>query len=114
MTPGEKEYVFVARAADFPRTRGLVRTINEHEIAVFRIDGAFYAVSNICPHQHSPLIAEGIIEGLTVTCPLHGWKYSLVTGRMEEGAGGIRTYPVKVEGDKVYVEKPDLPPMSFW
>lgn len=114
MEAGEKEFVFVARMSEFPRKQGIVRTINEHEIAVFLIDGAAYAVSNICPHQHSPVIAEGIIEGLTVTCPMHGWCYNLETGTMESGAGGIRTYRVKVEGDGVYVEKPERPPLAGW
>ncbi len=114
MEPGETEYVFVARTSEFPAKRGLVRTINEHEIAVFLIDGSAYAVSNICPHQHSPVIAEGIIEGRSVTCPMHGWCYDLETGRMESGAGAIRTYRVKMEEDRVYVERPERPPLALW
>lgn len=109
-----EEFVFVARKSEMPSDRGIVRTINDHEIAVFFIDGRVYAVSNICPHQHSPLLAQGIIEDLTVTCPLHGWTYSLETGKMVSGSGGIRIYAAKLEGDDVYVQKPDSPPILSW
>ena len=52
------------------------------EIAVFNIDGIYYAISNTCQHQGGPL-SEGILdnEKKIVTCPWHGWKYSVLDGK---------------------------------
>lgn len=79
---------------------------DETQIAVFRIDGVLYAVSNICPHQHAPVICDGYIEDLTVTCPLHGWIYSLETGKALGGGGRLRTYKVLEQDNRVLLEKP--------
>lgn len=107
-------YEFVATLAELPTKRGKVVTINEHEIAIFRVGGNVYAIGNICPHQHSPILAEGILVGETVTCPLHGWTFELATGNLPGGGRGVQSYEVAVVGDKVYVKRPEQPPFAFW
>ena len=66
----------------------------ELQIAIFRIEGQLYAVSNICPHQHAAVICEGFIEELTVTCPLHGWIYSLENGKALGSHARLKTYEI--------------------
>ncbi len=78
-------------------------TGEEIEIAVFKVDNEIYALSNICPHQHSALIYDGFIEDHCVICPAHGWKFELRTGNQPTGRKGLDVYPVKVENGEVYV-----------
>jgi len=73
----------------------------EIEIAVFNIDGQYYALSNTCQHQGGPL-SEGIldIENKIVTCPWHGWKYSLIDGKApHKGGDSVNSYEIKVLND---------------
>ena len=68
-------------------------------IAVFRPrDGGLYALDDRCPHRAGPL-ADGIVGGGVVICPLHGWKFQLASGRCLNEKASVRTYPVVlVEG----------------
>ena len=72
------------------------------EVAIFRTgDNQVFALVNRCPHKHGPL-SQGIIHGYAVTCPLHNWRISLVTGEaLGEDKGCTPTIPVKVDGGRV-------------
>lgn len=72
------------------------------EIAVFKIDGEVFAISNICPHQHTTVIYDGFIEEGYVVCPAHGWMFNLKTGKQPTGARGLDAFPVKIINDEVY------------
>ena len=48
----------------------------------------------------------GTLSGLTLTCPMHGWSYSLETGKPESGEGAIRTFGVLVRGGEVFIQIP--------
>ena len=64
------------------------------EIALFHIDGKFYAISNVCVHQGGPL-SKGTLHGGIVTCPWHGWKYSVKDGKSPHSGGDrVSSYPV--------------------
>jgi nitrite reductase/ring-hydroxylating ferredoxin subunit len=78
--------------------------IDDIEIAVFKVDGEIYALSNICPHQHTPLIYDGFIEDGCVVCPAHGWIFNLKTGKMPAERKGLDSYPVKVIDGDVFVK----------
>ena len=74
-------------------------------VALFRTaEAEVFATSNVCAHKGGPL-AEGIIHGRHVTCPLHNWVWSLETGEAQ-GAdeGRIATYPVRVEDGRVLID----------
>jgi nitrite reductase/ring-hydroxylating ferredoxin subunit len=55
----------------------------EIQIAVFNVDGKLYCIANKCQHQGGPL-SKGILdkEKKVVTCPWHGWKYSIIDGNL--------------------------------
>lgn len=73
------------------------------EIAVFNVDGIFYAISNSCVHKGGPL-TKGFLDGDIVTCPWHGWKYSVKTGQSpHEGGDSVSSYEVKITENKIYV-----------
>src|ERR1700722_7718119 len=78
-------------------------------IAVFNVGGTFYAVDGVCPHAGGPL-GEGSLDGTVVTCPWHGWQFDVTTGRHCLNPRIEHTkFPVKIEGNDIYVELPDLP-----
>ena len=73
------------------------------EVALFNRQGKFYAISNRCAHQGGPL-SEGILEGYIVTCPWHGWKYSVIDGKApHKGGGSVRSYEIKVIDECIYL-----------
>ena len=66
-------------------------------IAVFRTrTGGVFATQAECPHRGGPL-ADGLVGGTVVICPLHSWKFDLATGQALFGECGIQTYPVRVD-----------------
>jgi nitrite reductase (NADH) small subunit len=72
-------------------------------VALFNLGSEYVAVDNRCPHRQGPL-ADGIVAGKAVFCPLHAWKVSLETGQVVSGGqGGVKTYPVKVVDQQVYI-----------
>jgi nitrite reductase/ring-hydroxylating ferredoxin subunit len=96
--------VRVASTKDVRENHGTLVTIDGQDIAIFKRDGRFYAVSNVCAHQHFSMLHEGELDGCTVSCPMHGWTYDLRTGLASTGQGAISSYNVRVEGDDVFVE----------
>ena len=78
----------------------------EHEgriYALFHVDGVISAIDGICPHQGGPL-ADGALEGTTVSCPWHGWQFDVRTGKTPLGPRVKQAvYEVKVEGQDVLV-----------
>jgi nitrite reductase/ring-hydroxylating ferredoxin subunit len=74
------------------------------EVAVFNIDGQYYAISDTCIHKGAPL-SKGFLEGDTVICAWHGWKYCVKNGMSpHKGGDSVNSYEVKiVNNDKLYV-----------
>jgi toluene monooxygenase system ferredoxin subunit len=62
------------------------------------------ALPGVCPHEDVGLV-DGELEGSTVICPGHGYRFDLHTGRCAHDAGlALRRYPVTVIGDEIWVE----------
>lgn len=99
-------FVKVATVSEISERRSKRIKVGDEEIALWRVDGAYYAINNVCCHQHIPALHLGILDGHQVSCPMHGWTYSLLTGREETGQGKVRTYRVLVERDCIYIEEP--------
>ena len=67
------------RTDDLQEGTGKAISIGGREVAVFRCQGALYALENLCPHAGGSL-AGGIIEGDEVICPLHAHRFNVMTG----------------------------------
>jgi nitrite reductase (NADH) small subunit len=66
-------------------------------VAVFRTRaGAIFAVQAECPHKGGPL-ADGLVGGTTLVCPLHAWKFDLASGAALMGECGLKAYPVRID-----------------
>lgn len=79
-------------------------------IGLFRVEGAFYALDNACPHMAGPLGA-GRLDGYVVTCPLHGWPFDVRTGCMTTNEHQtVPRFDVREENGWVWVRA--LPPIT--
>jgi len=94
----------VAKIGDLKPSKSKAVDIDGESIALYNVDGKVYATSNICSHRGGPL-AEGRLNGEIIACPWHGWCYNVRTGVCDDSDSvKIRTYPVRIEGDDVFVD----------
>ena len=97
-------YTAVAAAADIPP--GTMRTVDVEDwcIVVVNVDGEFFAYDNQCPHMGGPL-GKGRVEGTTIVCPWHAWKFDARSGRpvWPQGVWKATRFPVAVENGQVMV-----------
>jgi nitrite reductase/ring-hydroxylating ferredoxin subunit len=98
----EDGYTKVCRVSELKENQGKRFLINDVDIAVFKVNDEIFVVGNVCPHQHTTIIYDGIIEDGCVVCPAHGWMFNLKTGRQPTGARGLDTFPVKIINDEVF------------
>jgi len=98
-------WIDIAALDDVPqRGARLVKTVHGC-VAIFRTGAdEVYALDNACPHKNGPL-AEGIVHGASVTCPLHNWVISLETGQVQgSDEGKVNTYPARVENGRISLD----------
>ncbi len=95
----------VAEKDDIPINRGRQFSVNGKDIAVFNVNGNYYAIEAYCRHQDAPL-ADGMLQGEVVECFMHRWHYNVKDGRLLDHIRGVRieTYRVEVRGNDIYVE----------
>jgi nitrite reductase/ring-hydroxylating ferredoxin subunit len=79
--------------------------VNGREIAIARVESAFYAFGDTCTHQGCSL-ADGALAGTTVTCPCHGSQFDVTTGEVLRGPARepVPSYPVRVENGVLSAE----------
>ena len=93
----------VAPVGAIPQKEGRRVQYGSHEAALFNLGEAYLAVENQCPHKGGPL-ADGIVAGKNIFCPLHNWKISLESGcALSGGSGQVKTFPVKVVENEIYL-----------
>ncbi|SEH65631.1 nitrite reductase (NADH) small subunit [Halopenitus malekzadehii] len=110
----------VATTEEIPQGTGIGVDVDGIEIAVYNVEGEFYAISNRCAHQRAPLCKAGDKkinaehtwtdtrggvneESCTVSCPWHLWEWDLETGEHEASGQRIGTFDTHVEDQDVYV-----------
>lgn len=77
--------------------------VNDKAIALFNIDGKFYAIHNLCPHEGGPL-NEGRLKGYVVACPWHDLAFDIRSGQGTDGGGYcIGSYEVRVEDADILI-----------
>ncbi len=94
----------IADKADLNPGEAKVIEVQGKTLALFNVDGTFYALDNTCLHRGGPL-GEGELEGSVVTCPWHGWRWDVTSGaNTNNPAVLVACFPVKVEGTGVFIE----------
>jgi 3-phenylpropionate/trans-cinnamate dioxygenase ferredoxin subunit len=98
------DYQRVCRVSDVPEGGKMVVEVGDRLVALFHVDGKFWAIDDLCTHDGGPL-AEGELEGHTIACPRHGATFDIRTGRVLSMPATQNTpaHEVKVEGDDVMV-----------
>ena len=77
--------------------------VDGREVALFNIDGTLHALENTCCHRGGPL-GEGTVEGHTVTCPWHMWRFDVRDGACANSPGDfVRTYEVVIQAGEVKI-----------
>lgn len=100
------EFIKIAKRSDVPRNHRLLVSIEEVQVLLLNVDNRIYAINNVCPHQHYSALHQGSLEKLELTCPMHGSTYNVETGESVGDGGLLTCYAVKLEGDKIYIERP--------
>lgn len=95
----------VATVADVPAGRAKAVNVEGKKIALFNINGSFYAIDDTCTHRGGPL-SEGNVEEFKVTCPWHGAKFDVRTGEVvgPPAQRSVVRYGIRVMGTDIEVE----------
>ena len=101
-------WIPITKADNIPLREGRAVEVDGREIAIFNLGDRFLAVENRCPHRGGPL-ADGIITGAAVVCPLHAWRVDLEDGSVRkplQERGCVAHYRVRVEHGFLSVQLP--------
>ena len=80
-------------------------TVAGRDVALYTAEGAVYATDNLCTHGNARL-CDGFLEGHEIECPLHQGRFDVRDGQplCEPVTAPLRSYPVKVEGGRVWLQ----------
>lgn len=116
---------YVCEADELQPGERTILSLNGRDVGVLNVEGNYYAISNVCPHQRGP-ICEGAIkreldgeyvgpgkrvrefhsDTVTISCPYHGWEYDIETGEhVGDRRLAVPTFNVVVEDDQIFIER---------
>jgi len=100
-------FVTVARVGEIPPGGVKVVRIEDQLVAVFHVDGAYYAIDDVCTHDGGPL-AEGVLEGNEIECPRHGARFDVRTGAVlcMPATAPVPAHETRVVDDQIQVAWP--------
>jgi 3-phenylpropionate/trans-cinnamate dioxygenase ferredoxin subunit len=109
------DWIDIAPAAEFgPGEARLVET-DDARIAVFNLDGDYFAMEDVCSHDSSPLLGCGLapadlVDGDRIMCPRHGARFCIRTGEAltPPAYEPVATFPVRIHNGIVQLKKPPL------
>ena len=105
MNENSIEYIDLAQSGELSDGQSKLIRAGGEEYALFYVGGVYYCCSNYCPHQHRSELHLGQLRGTEITCPVHGWAFSLETGIGRQG-GKLAMLKVHEEDGRVWAEKP--------
>ena len=103
----QPKWTRVTQVDNIPLREGRAIKLGNVELAIFNLGDRVMAVESRCPHKGGPL-ADGIVSGKTIVCPLHGWRFDLPDGRCARGERwSLRELPVQIADGRVLIEWQD-------
>lgn len=100
------EFVTVAKTGDVPDGKGRSFPVGSREVAVFLVEGRYYALDDHCPHMGASLALGDVRDG-AVVCDRHLWAFRLSDGAcIEAPALEAETFEVRLEADEIQVRLP--------
>ena len=102
-------FVAVAKVGDIAPGEMKFVAIERERIVLANVEGAFYALRDVCGHRNAPL-SRGKLDGCLIECPLHFAVFDIRTGRLVDGpvSADVPVYEVRVEDGTVYLKPPTL------
>lgn len=102
----DNTFVKATTVSDIPDGTMKTVVVQGKPLALSNVDGTFFAVDDICTHEHCSLGTEGFLDSSTITCGCHGAMYDATTGKVLSlpATQDLRSYDVKVEGADVFVK----------
>lgn len=103
------DWVRVSDSSAIADSAGATFFVDEHEVAVFRVDGQLRAIQGRCPHKGASL-ANGELRGECVVCPWHSWEFDTTTGVSPTQAGqSVGVLCVKEDDASVWIDRASIP-----
>lgn len=98
------DFQAVSKIADFPSNGRLSTIVDDRAVLVIKVADQFYAIEDVCTHDGQPL-TDGPINGCEITCPRHGARFDVVTGKAlcMPATSPVPRFAVKVEQDQIFV-----------
>jgi len=98
------QWLDVGAEVDFTEDEPAQVALGAHPVAVFRAEGEWFALHDLCSHGHARL-SEGFVENGCVECPLHQGLIDLRTGAPCSApiTESVRTYPIRVVNGRVEI-----------
>lgn len=99
-----KNWIKITEVENVPSMGSRTVLINNTEIALFKTkEGSIFAINNTCPHKQGKL-ADGLVHGNNVTCPLHNWDIDLRNGKaLGDDHGCTNIYESKIENNFFFI-----------
>lgn len=100
----DPSWKLVATSSELDGRDAVQVVVDDNAIAIYRIDGTFYATSGACTHAQAQL-CDGYVEGDIIECPLHAGRFHIPTGKAigAPATKDLKVYPVKVLGADIFV-----------
>ncbi len=98
-------FVKAARTEDVALGHGKRVEVSGKKIAIFNVDGSYYAIDDTCTHRGGPL-SEGGLDGKEVTCPWHGAVFDVTTGEVlgPPAPKPVSRYDIRISGNDIEVK----------
>lgn len=100
------DFITVATTDEIQPGERLVIEFGRHWVAIFNVNGQFYAIEDLCTHDDGPL-AEGKLDGYTIECPRHGACFDIRTGKVLSPPAliDVPAYDVQIVGDEIQIAR---------
>jgi nitrite reductase/ring-hydroxylating ferredoxin subunit len=98
------EFTPVGHVTDVPEGELRSYQVGGEDVAVANVDGTLYAFGDVCTHMQCSL-AEGDLDGTTVTCACHGSEFDVTSGDVLGGPATepVESYEVSTENDELRI-----------
>jgi 3-phenylpropionate/trans-cinnamate dioxygenase ferredoxin subunit len=98
----------VASLSEIPDGHVKAVELDGDRVVICNVGGALYAISDICSHDYA-LLSEGELDGNQITCPRHGARFDVQTGKALclPAVMPVATYKVEVKDGDVYISTPE-------
>jgi 3-phenylpropionate/trans-cinnamate dioxygenase ferredoxin subunit len=98
------EFVTVATTPELQPGERMVVEMGRHWVAIFNVEGKYYAIEDVCTHDDGPLV-DGDLAGCTISCPRHGATFDISTGKALTAPAliDVQSYDVQIDGENIQI-----------